>query len=278
MAALINTINWIKCISWLKSHPLWCNPFLQLGITMSIKFSGWEALCDKSKHLKPGQAPKANHGYTMYHGTHKTTATTIISSGFRPSAGGTLGAGVYCSRDINKAMGYPGFCSANDRVVLKLCVRVGKVKKIDIQSQHLRTTWHQQGYDTAWLPAHAGLEEDCVWDPKRLTVVGIAHCTDSATKGSLEKLIKQEQKKLEGGQDMQKVTKCKFCGNQPQLNHTVEKCWECKDAICPFMDKHVCHKRSWYKKLFPLPINKPLILLPFFLWCAHSLFHSVNMK
>ncbi|KAL2095121.1 hypothetical protein ACEWY4_009840 [Coilia grayii] len=211
---------------------------------MPIKFSGWEAFCEKSRHLKPGQAPKSSHGYTMYHGTHKSSATAIISSGFRPSGGGTLGPGVYCSRDINKAMGYPGGCSANDRVVLKLRVRVGRVKKIDGQSWNMQTTWHQHGYDTAWLPATAGLEEDCVWDPKRLTVVGIAHCTDSATKTSLEQLIQQQQKSEGGGQDRQKVIKCKVCDDQTQLQHIVERCWECKAEICPFMDKHVCHKRG----------------------------------
>lgn len=211
---------------------------------MSIKFSGWEAFCEKSRDLKPGQAPKSSRGYTMYHGTHKTNASAIISSGFRPSAGGTLGAGVYCSRNINKAMGYPGGCSPSDRVVLKLCVRVGKVKRMDSQNPQMWSTWHQHGYDTAWLPPTLGLEEDCVRDPKRLTVVGIAHCTDSATKTSLETLIKQQQKKLGGDQDMQGEVKCKICGNQTHSDHIIEKCWECKAAICPFMDKHVCHKRG----------------------------------
>ncbi|XP_063060064.1 gig2-like protein DreN [Engraulis encrasicolus] len=205
---------------------------------MPIAFSGWEAVCEKSRQLKPGQAPKSQHGYTMYHGTDQTCANAIISSGFRPSLGGTLGPGVYCSRDINKAMGY-------GQVVLKLRVRVGKVKKIDVQNQNMRTTWQQHGYHTAWLPAGAfmpgGLEEDCVWDPKRLTVVGIAHCTDSATKSSLEQLIQQQPQQQDAGP---KMIKCKACGEETQLKHTTEKCWGCKTEICPFMNKHVCHKRG----------------------------------
>ncbi len=104
---------------------------------MPVVFSGWKAYCDKSKHLKPGQEPKKSHGYIMYHGTLKTNAPGIISSGFRPSTGGTLGPGVYCSRNINKAMGYP-LCATNDRVVLKLRVRVGKVKKLEGQSLNLQ--------------------------------------------------------------------------------------------------------------------------------------------
>lgn len=209
---------------------------------MPVEFSGWEAYCDKSKHLKPGQEPKKSHGYTMYHGTLKTNAPAIISSGFRPSLGGTLGPGVYCSRDINKAMGYP-LCAPNDRVVLKLRVRVGKVKKIDRQNMNLITSWHQNGYDTAWLPASVfGLEEDCVFDPKRLTVVGIAHCTDSSAKSSLESLIKQKSQSQDPkGKDLKL---CKGCGMQTQDKHTMEKCWSCKASICPFMKNHVCRKKG----------------------------------
>ncbi|XP_051533873.1 gig2-like protein DreN [Myxocyprinus asiaticus] len=207
---------------------------------MPVQFSGWQTYCDKSKHLKPGQQPKKSHGYIMYHGTHKSNASAIISSGFQPSAGGTLGPGVYCSRDMNKAMSYPAFCAPNDRVVFKLRVRVGKVKRIDSQSMNLLTTWHQHGYDTAWLPATVGLEEDCVWDPKRLTVIGIAHCTDSSTKSSLESLIKQKGQLQKP--DGKNLSQCKGCGQQTLDKHTVEKCWSCKASICPFMDKHVCQK------------------------------------
>uniref|UniRef100_A0A8C2BEM8 PARP catalytic domain-containing protein n=1 Tax=Cyprinus carpio TaxID=7962 RepID=A0A8C2BEM8_CYPCA len=159
-----------------------------------MEFSGWEAYCDKSNHLKPGQEPKKSHEYIMYHGTLKTNASAVISSGFRPSTGETLGPGVYCSRNINKAMCYPP-CGSNNRVVLK-------------QNLNLQTSWHQQGCDTASL---VGFEEDCVWDPKRITVIGIAHCTDYNTKSSLER-----------------------------HKHTMEKCWSCKTSICPFMKKHVC--------------------------------------
>ncbi|KAF4117573.1 hypothetical protein G5714_002126 [Onychostoma macrolepis] len=39
-------------------------------------------------------------------------------------------------------------------------------------------TWHQHGYDTAWVPpncgmAPRGLEEDCVYDPNRIKVLEI---------------------------------------------------------------------------------------------------------
>ncbi|KAJ8266624.1 hypothetical protein GJAV_G00132670 [Gymnothorax javanicus] len=213
---------------------------------MSITFSGWETLHERKHHLKSGQAPKRGHGYTMFHGTHKSNANAIVTSGFKPSAGGTLGPGVYCSRDLNKAMGYPAFCSPNDRVVFRLLVRVGKVKKIDGQSLSLIHSWHQNGYDTAWLPPSSGChEEDCVWDPKRVTVVGIEHCADATVKSDLEKLIKQQRKGMmasttptQGG--------CKACGKYAQspCAHKPEKCWGCGKQICPFMDKHVCNSKS----------------------------------
>lgn len=215
--------------------------FRKKSTAMPITFSGWEAYCENFKQLQPGQAPKKSHGYTMFHGTHKNNAQAIITSGFKPSTGGTLGPGVYCSRDINKAMCYP-LCGSNDRVVFKLQVRVGKVKKIDNQCMHLQTTWHQHGYDTAWLPASVlGLEEDCVWDPKRLTVVGIAHCGDAGMKNSLESLIKQQEPGQEASESTGKL--CKSCGMQTQDTHTMKKCWICNAAICAFMSKHVCSKK-----------------------------------
>ncbi|XP_062867671.1 gig2-like protein DreN [Trichomycterus rosablanca] len=208
---------------------------------MPVVFSGWKTYCDKAKQLQPGQAPKTSHDYTMYHGTLKSNASAIISSGFKPSSGGTLGPGVYCSRDIKKAMSYPAFCAPDDRVVFKLRVRVGKVKRIDSQCLHLQTTWHQNGYDTAWLPGSAlNYEEDCVWDPKRVTVVGIAHCTDSSTKSSLEGLIKQHGGGKGPGRSERAGNQCKTCGIQTKQPHAEGKCWTCKANICYFMEKHVC--------------------------------------
>ncbi|KAL4658610.1 hypothetical protein GN956_G3203 [Arapaima gigas] len=216
--------------------------FLHLLCSMSFTFSGWEACCEKGKHLKSGQAPSWGHGYIMYHGTHKNNAHTIIMSGFKPSAGGTLGPGVYCSRDINKALGYPAFCPPDERVVLKLWVKVGKVKRIDAQNIHLATSWHQNGYDTAWLPPSMGIhEEDCVWDPKRLTVISIAHCTDANTKTAVEGLIRQ---KAGGKAQDQKKSQCQVCKKQMEETHNLQKCWSCPVTICPFMDKHICHTRS----------------------------------
>uniref|UniRef100_A0A8C5N0X2 Poly [ADP-ribose] polymerase n=1 Tax=Leptobrachium leishanense TaxID=445787 RepID=A0A8C5N0X2_9ANUR len=115
--------------------------------------------------------------YVMYHGTTVAAAIQIIMNGFSQSKDGMLGRGVYVSRNQDKAARYP-LGDQSDQVILKLRVNVGKVKKIDRQYNLMQKTWHDHGYDTAWVPAYcgmvkSGLEEDCVWDPKRIKVVGI---------------------------------------------------------------------------------------------------------
>uniref|UniRef100_H2ZS95 Uncharacterized protein n=1 Tax=Latimeria chalumnae TaxID=7897 RepID=H2ZS95_LATCH len=124
--------------------------------------------------------------YVMYHGTDRKSAASIRRNGFLQSGKKRmLGRGVYVSRDIQKASRYPLKLPPNQRVVLKLRVNVGKVKKIDRQHHPLQKTWHYHGYDTAWVPPScgmvpSGLEEDCVWDPDRIKVVDIlpAQCDD----------------------------------------------------------------------------------------------------
>lgn len=57
--------------------------------------------------------------FIMYHGTSRQNAVSIIKTGFRPSAGGNLGAGVYVSKDFNKAQNF-GEC------IFKLLVYAGE--------------------------------------------------------------------------------------------------------------------------------------------------------
>ncbi|XP_077105922.1 uncharacterized protein LOC143764338 [Ranitomeya variabilis] len=128
--------------------------------------------------LRSDDKPKDGKIYVMYHGTTLKSALQIIQNGFKRSSGGMLGPGVYVSRDIEKAARYP-LDDQRDQVILKLRVNVGRVKMIDRQGHPLQKTWHSEGYDTAWVPEYcgmvkSGLEEDCIWDPKRVKVVGIA--------------------------------------------------------------------------------------------------------
>uniref|UniRef100_A0A671Y1B5 Grass carp reovirus (GCRV)-induced gene 2p n=1 Tax=Sparus aurata TaxID=8175 RepID=A0A671Y1B5_SPAAU len=121
---------------------------------------GW--IFHKSKEYKP----QKRGVYTMYHGTSVASARLIIANGFKPSSGGMLGQGVYVSRDMKKASAYPRNATSSDRVIFKLRVRPGRVKRIDTFSHPLQYTWHSHGYDTAWLPPTGGLmcglEEDCI--------------------------------------------------------------------------------------------------------------------
>ncbi|KAJ8342742.1 hypothetical protein SKAU_G00326700 [Synaphobranchus kaupii] len=127
--------------------------------------------------LKSYTEPKDGKTYIMYHGTSKMAAMQIMGCGFSQSKGGMLGRGVYVSRDLQKASKYPLDLPEHERVVLKLMVSVGRVKKIDYQGHPMQKTWHtEHGYDTAWCPPNcgmvkSGLEEDCVWDPQRITVI-----------------------------------------------------------------------------------------------------------
>uniref|UniRef100_A0A3B3R776 Uncharacterized protein n=1 Tax=Paramormyrops kingsleyae TaxID=1676925 RepID=A0A3B3R776_9TELE len=125
-------------------------------------------------HLERDNTYKGRRMYIMYHGTTRTAALIIKKHGFQRSRDGMLGPGVYISRSFQKAKAYPkDLPSYEQKAVLKLRVRVGKVKKIDRQGHPLQKTWHQHGYDTAWVPPNcgmvpSGLEEDCVWDPSRI--------------------------------------------------------------------------------------------------------------
>ncbi|KAF3699734.1 hypothetical protein EXN66_Car015421 [Channa argus] len=126
-------------------------------------------------------APVSGKKYVMYHGTSRMNAQTILASGFRQSKDGMLGPGVYLSRDLQKASRYPIDHPEHDRVVIRVKVDVGKVIAINCQRHPRQKTWHDpqygQVYDTAWVPPNcgmvkSGLEEDCVWDPNRIQIIG----------------------------------------------------------------------------------------------------------
>jgi len=116
----------------------------------------------------------------MYHGTDKASANQIKLAGvhgLRPSSSGMLGAGVYCSRELQKALRYAPYQKPGPGVVFELRVKPGKVKAIRNIPDPLQEKWHEKGYDTAWVPRGvnpSGLEEDCVWDPQRVEIVGVA--------------------------------------------------------------------------------------------------------
>ncbi|KAL0162748.1 hypothetical protein M9458_042144, partial [Cirrhinus mrigala] len=82
--------------------------------------------------------------YRMYHGTTARVAEQIKIHGFQPSADGMLGRGVYLTRDLNKASRYP-LKKPHERVVIRVIVNAGRVKKINHKHHPLQKTWHYQG-------------------------------------------------------------------------------------------------------------------------------------
>jgi hypothetical protein len=111
----------------------------------------------------------AHRVLTMYHGTDTESARAILREGFRPSERGLLGPGVYMSRDMEKAKHY-------GVVVLEARVDVGRVTVIDRTGHPHQHGWNARGYDTAWIPpgvTKSRLEEHCVFDPRRIAVLGV---------------------------------------------------------------------------------------------------------
>ncbi|XP_034094220.1 uncharacterized protein LOC117561088 [Gymnodraco acuticeps] len=215
---------------------------------MSVQFSGWEVIDDGASfpglELNSSQKPRSRGVYSMYHGTSITSARVIIANGFKQSSDGMLGMGVYVSRDIKKASAYPLGCSPTDRVVFQLHVRVGRVKRIDKDSHPMQKTWHSHGYDTAWVPPNigllavrSGLEEDCVFDPKRVKLVGIAKAPNDSILKEFKGLIKSSGKAGAGAAEV-----CSLCKRKTQQGspHIKQKCWACGKDICILMSKHLC--------------------------------------
>ncbi|KAJ8275641.1 hypothetical protein COCON_G00073930 [Conger conger] len=143
-----------------------------------MSWAGHDNMGPRPLCLQSHSKPTKNSSYIMYHGTSKEAAESIMRNGFTPSIDGMLGRGVYLSRNIQKASRYPLNLANADRRVLELKVNVGRVKKIDRQGHPLQKTWHDAGYNTAWVPPNCGMvpsgeEEDCVWNPHRIKVIRV---------------------------------------------------------------------------------------------------------
>jgi len=217
-----------------------------------VQFSGWEVVDDGAAfpgvELKASQKPQHHGVYTMFHGTSIASARLIIANGFKQSTGGMLGKGVYVSRDKKMAAHYPLNSNNTDRVILELRVRVGRVKRIDKDNHPLQYTWHSHGYDTAWVipngglkAVRSGLEEDCVFDPKRVKVVGIANAPNPIVQKELQQLLsKKSRKPGRGGHGA--AHGCSVCKRKTQQGapHIKQRCWKCGKNICILIAKHVC--------------------------------------
>ncbi|KAL2095105.1 hypothetical protein ACEWY4_009824 [Coilia grayii] len=202
----------------------------------------------QSTSTRPSEA-RSGRLYTMYHGTTVKSAQDIIQNGFRQSPDGLLGAGVYVSRDQKKAERYPLKSPVSDRVVLKLQVDCGKVKRIDTDNHPMQKTWNMQGYDTAWVPPNcgmksvsSGLEEDCIWDPQRVEVTDIAVAPNTTLLAQLRQLISQRKSQSTSTRPSGQGA-CNTCKTPNHAGHVVQPCWGCGENICTFMAKHICSVR-----------------------------------
>ena len=112
----------------------------------------------------------------MYHATAPENAARIEQGGFKASTQGLLGPGVYVSRTAEQSRKYGS-------TVLEVMVRVGRVCRADKHPELIPqgfgtdAPWHDEGYDTAWVPPDClasvfdganlfdgVVEEGCVWD------------------------------------------------------------------------------------------------------------------
>ena len=115
----------------------------------------------------------------FYHGTSIEAALRIQETGFRvdlagTNAGALLGAGVYCTTSMEKALHYAKRMEA-EGVVFELDIDLGRCKELQTDDSMMRT-WQEHGYDSAWAPKganSAGLEENCVKDPARIRIVNV---------------------------------------------------------------------------------------------------------
>jgi hypothetical protein len=177
-----------KCVE--RHHPNWTH---ECGNGLLVGFDGnachickarreeSERLAREEAHREESEPNFSGKEWIMYHGTDLASAIQIKQAGvhgLKPSSSGMLGAGVYCSRELQKAQAYAPRQKPGPGVVFLLRVRPGKVKTIRSIPDPLQKTWHRAGYDTAWVPPGcvnaSGLEEDCVWDPQRVQIVGVA--------------------------------------------------------------------------------------------------------
>lgn len=251
---------------------------------MSVKFSGWRV--NDSEHffhhgeLKPLQKPHKQGIYTMYHGTSVANARLIIANGFKQSEDGLLGKGVYVTRDIIKACLYPKKSKYSDRVVLKLSVRLGRVKRICKDKDPMQTTWSHR-YHSAWVPPDcgmkavpSGLQENCVFDPNRVKVVGIARAPTNTIERELLVLLEDNHMEDHGDRNL-----CLLCRRKAyqEIPHIPQQCWNCDKNICILMIEHKCQAKPWEESFFEVFIKESPTGLNGLLSCLLSSYLSFEM-
>ena len=145
------------------------------------RINGYEFLLEFSDLIKISKKVIKiieSEAFFAWHGTSYESAKNIEKNGFIPSLSGLLGKGVYVSTDRSKAL-----CFAQSKtkgVLIKVKVNPGKV--IKDPTSNLMSSWHENGYDTAYIPASSSTTqrtEHCIWDPKRVEFLEMEEIGDS---------------------------------------------------------------------------------------------------
>lgn len=128
--------------------------------------------------------------YRMFHGTSLASAQSILRSGFRASAAGQLGPGVYLVEESNmakaKRFAHDNFyrCRGNNReqedgipviIVCEVTIR----KHCTVGQKDTDGSWAARGYDAAFAPKTelSGSSEWCVADPKLVRALAVQELT-----------------------------------------------------------------------------------------------------
>ena len=129
---------------------------------------------------------KTDH-YRLYHGTQKSTADWIQLWGFKASADGMFGPGVYTTGSWEKAKWFAqnrsqGSIWDSQAVILELDVDVGKCKTHDAggcEGRHRRgctcKAWINEDYDSQYVPTGEGVkrEETVVRNSRQIKITHV---------------------------------------------------------------------------------------------------------
>lgn len=160
------TLSQLRRAGYLVSQLL-CAGFLKHDV-LTAGFFSWE-LQDAGITAEELSSVGIRQPMRMLHGTSEHAAKHIMKMGFVASVDGMLGRGVYLTPDIHKARAY-------GRVIVHVVVDLGYVLPIKYKGHPLQASWKQAGYDSARVPPRcgvvdSGLEEYCVYDPRRVKAV-----------------------------------------------------------------------------------------------------------
>lgn len=108
-----------------------------------------------------------------YHATSFVNAISIEREGFRRSARGALGAGVYFAEQpksaLNKAQ-----CSVLDAIIV-VHLDTGKIKEVTCWHNWTKQELNSLGYDSVRRINCPSGNEICIFETNRIKIIGIVH-------------------------------------------------------------------------------------------------------